>query len=168
MQTTPSDSLHQLTRTLWKQRRLLERVHYHLRVQELILAAGDDTLLTFAVNDVEETLQAVAETEAARVEITQDIGLAMGLGANPSLETLANECEEPFGAMLAEHRTAFLELASNITAVSLNGRSQLDRGLQLTHQLAATVLGDRGDGGYDASGSVVRGSVERRLVDRSM
>ena len=69
---------------------------------------------------------------------------------------------------IAEHRTAFLELAADITAVSLNGRAQLERGLALTRQLTATVLGDKGDGGYDATGSVVPGSVERRLVDRSM
>ena len=163
-----SDALHELTRVLWQQRRLLERVQYHLKVQELILASGDDAMLALAVNDVEETLRAVAELEAARVELTQDIGLAIGLGANPSLEKLAEIADEPFATMLAEHRTAFLELAADITAVSLNGRAHLERGLALTRQLTATVLGDKGDGGYDASGSVVPGSVERRLVDRSM
>lgn len=167
-QPPSGDALHELTRTLWQQRRLLERVHYHLKVQELILASGDDAMLALAVNDVEETLRAVAELEAARVELTQDIGLATGLGANPSLEDLAESADEPFATMLAEHRTAFLELAADITTVSLNGRAQLERGLALTRQLTATVLGDRGDGGYDASGSAVRGSVERRLVDRSI
>ena len=160
--------LQTLTRVLWQQRRLLERVRYHLKVQELILAGTDDWMLTFAVNDVEDVMRAVAEVEAARVEITQDLGLALGLGANPSLQTLVDVAPEPYGPMLDEHRAAFLELASEITSVSLNGRAQLQRGLDLTKSLSAVVFGDQGDGGYDSSGSVVRGSAERRLVDRSL
>lgn len=162
------EMLADLTRTLWQQRRLLERVRYHMKVQELILAGTDDWMLTFAVNDVEGLLRAASEVEAARVEITQDLGFALGLGANPSLQTLVDVAPDPFGAMLDEHRAAFLELAGEITSISLNGRAQLQRGLDLTNSLTAAVFGDQGDGGYDASGSVVRGSAERHLVDRSL
>ena len=166
--TPPSDALHELTRTLWQQRRLLERVHYHLRVQELILAAGEDALLGFAVNDVEETLRAVAEVEETRERLTGDIGYALGLGSRPALVELIAATEDPFPMLLEEQRTALMDLTSKITAVSVNGREQLQRGLALTRELAATVLGDRGDGGYDATGAVVRGSAERRLFDREM
>ena len=112
--------------------------------------------------------------EAVRVEATEEIGLAMGLGPTPTLEVLVAETEEPFSSMFAEHRTAFMELVSSITTVSLNGREHLQRGLALTLKLTSTVLGDRGDrsdrsdGGYDSTGAVVRGSAQRRLVDRSM
>lgn len=162
------ETLANLTRILWQQRRLLERVRYLMKVQELVLAGADDWMLTFAVNDVEEVMRVAAEVEAARVEITQDLGLALGLGANPSLQTLVDVAPDPFGPMLDEHRMAFLELAAEITSVSLNGRAQLQRGLDLTTSLTAAVFGDQGDGGYDSSGSVVRGSAERRLVDRSL
>lgn len=37
------EMLADLTRTLWQQRRLLERVRYHMKVQELILAGTDDS-----------------------------------------------------------------------------------------------------------------------------
>lgn len=157
-----------LTRVLWQQRRLLERVRYHLKVQELILAGTEDWMLALAVNDVEEVMRAVAEVEAARVEITQDLGLALGLGANPSLQTLVDVAPDPYGPMLDEHRGAFLELASEITSISMNGRAQLRRGLDLTKSLSAVVFGDQGDGGYDAHGAAVRGSAERRLLDRSL
>ena len=162
------ETLANLTRILWQQRRLLERVRYHMKVQELILSGTDDWMLTFAVNDVEEVMRAAADVEVARVEITQDLGLALGLGANPSLQTLVEVAPDPYGPMLDEHRAAFLKLASEITSISLNGRAQLQRGLELTNSLTAVVFGDQGDGGYDASGSVVRGSAERRLVDRSL
>ena len=102
------EMLADLTRTLWQQRRLLERVRYHMKVQELILAGTDDWMLTFAVNDVEGLLRAASEVEAARVEITQDLGFAFGLGANPSLQTLVDVAPDPFGTMLDEHRVAFL------------------------------------------------------------
>lgn len=166
--TNVDETLQNLTRVLWQQRRLLERVRYHLKVQELVLSGSDDWMLTFAVNDVEEVIRGVAEVEAARVEITQDLGFALGLGANPSLQALVDLAPDPYGAMLDEHRTAFLELASEITSISLNGRAQLQRGLDLTRSLTAAVFGDQGDGGYDAKGEIVRGSAERRLVDRSL
>ena len=166
--TDVDETLQNLTRALWQQRRLLERVRYHMKVQELILAGTDDWMLTFAVNDVEEVLRASAEVEAARVELTQDLGLALGLGANPSLQTLCDVVPDPYGPMLDEHRQAFMELASEITSISISGRAQLQRGLDLTKSLAAVVFGDRGDGGYDATGSTVPGSAERRLVDRAL
>lgn len=162
------ETLQELTRLLWQQRRLLERVRYHIKVQELVLAGNDDWMLTFAVNDVDEVIRNVAEVEAARLETTQDLGQRLGLGANPSLQALVDAAPDPYNMMLEEHRTAFLELASEITSISLNGRAQLQRGLDLTRSLAAAVFGDQGDGGYDASGAVVRGSAERRLVDRSL
>ena len=40
--------------------------------------------------------------------------------------------------------------------------------MRLTRQMVALVMGDSGDGGYDASGSSVAGSAQRRLVDRSL
>ena len=162
------ETLQELTRALWQQRRMLERVRYHLKVQELVLAGDNDWMLTFAINDVEEAIRRVSEIEAARVELTQDLGFALGLGSNPSLQDLVAAAPDPYNEMLDEHRTAFLELASEITSISLNGRAQLQRGLDLTRSVTAAVFGDQGDGGYDASGAVVRGSAERRLVDRSL
>ena len=161
-------ALNDLTRLLWQQRRLLERVLYLLRVQELILASGDDAMLAHAVNDIQSTLETVGEIEAARQEITHEIGIAQSLGVNPSLEDLVENAPEPYGEMLADHRNAFHELVADITTVSLNGRAQLERGLNVTRQLSAFVMGDRGDGGYDASGSAVPGSAQRRLIDRAL
>ncbi len=161
-------SLNDLTRVLWQQRRVLERVHYLLKVQELVLASGDDGLLRHAVDDVQHTLESVGEIEAARQEFTIELGLAAGLGGSPTLDELIEWAPEPFDQMLTDHRKAFHTLVADITTVSLNGRAQLERGLNLTRQLSAFVMGDSGDGGYDASGSTVRGSAERRLIDRAL
>jgi hypothetical protein len=165
---TTETPLTDLTRVLWQQRRHLERLHYHLKVQELILASGDDALLKHAVNDVQQTLTTIGEIEAGRRELTAEIGISMGLDADASLEDLVNRAPEPYEQILAEHRDAFLRLVSDITTVSLNGREQLQRGLNLTRELASFVLGDAGDGGYDRSGATVRGSAERGLIDRAL
>jgi FlgN protein len=165
---TPESPLSDLTRVLWQQRRHLERLHYLLQVQELILAGGDQTLLQHAVNDVQLLVTTIGEIEAGRRELTAEIGISMGLDADASLEDLVNRAPEPYEQILAEHRDAFLALVSDITTVSLNGREQLQRGLNLTRELTSFVLGDSGDGGYDRSGAVVPGSAERGLIDRSL
>lgn len=167
--TTSTDTpLAELSRVLWQQRRLLERLLYHLKVQELILSNADHGLLSFAVNDVQQTLEAIGEVEAARRELTAEIGVSMGLDRDASLQDLVNRAPEPYEQILAEHRQAFLSLVSDITTTSLNGRDQLERGLHLTRQLATFVMGDAGDGGYDRSGAIVAGSAERRLIDRTL
>ncbi len=165
---TPESPLSDLTRVLWQQRRHLERLHYLLKVQELILAGGDQTLLQHAVNDVQLLVTTIGEIEAGRRELTAEIGISMGLDADASLEDLVNRAPEPYEQILAEHRDAFLVLVADITTVSLNGREQLQRGLNLTRELTSFVLGDAGDGGYDRSGSTVHGSAERGLIDRSL
>ena len=166
--TSQDSPLGDLTRVLWQQRRHLERLRYLLQVQELILGGGDDAMLQYAVNDVQHMLTTVGEIEAGRRELTAEIGISMGLDADASLEDLINRAPEPYEQILAEHRDAFLVLVTDITTVSLNGRDQLQRGLNLTRELTSFVMGDAGDGGYDRSGGAVRGSAERGLIDRAL
>ncbi len=167
---TPSaDSpLSDLTRVLWQQRRLLERLHYLLHVQELILGSGDDSMLRHAVDDVQQVITLIGDAEAGRRELTAEIGISMGLDADASLEDLVNRAPEPFEQILAEHRDAFLTLVSDITTTSLNSRDQLQRGMALTRELTSFVMGDAGDGGYDRTGAFVAGSAERGLIDRAL
>lgn len=160
--------INDLTRLLWQQRRSLERVLYLLKVQDLVLASSDDAMLRHAVSDVQIALDTVAELETARQELTIELGLGMGIESNPSLEDLINRAPEPFDQMLKDHRDAFHTLVADITNMSINGQSRLERGLAVTRELSAFVLGDAGDGGYDASGATVRGSTERTLIDRAL
>lgn len=160
--------LSDLTRVLWQQRRQLERLHYLLHVQSLILSSGDDAMLRHAVDDVQQTLTTISEIEAGRRELTAEIGISMGLDADASLEDLVNRAPEPYEQILAEHRDAFLVLVGDITTVSLGGRDQLERGLSLTRELTSFVMGDAGDGGYDRTGASVAGSAERSLIDRTL
>jgi len=160
--------INDLTRLLWQQRRSLERVLYLLKVQDLILASNDDSMLRHAVNDVQKALETIAEIEAARQELTIELGLSMGIDSNPSLEDLINRAPEPFDQMLSDHRDAFHTLVADITTMSINGQSRLERGLAVTREISSFVLGDAGDGGYDASGATVRGSAERTLIDRAL
>ena len=166
--SSPESPLGDLSRVLWQQRRLLERLLYLLKVQELILTNGDDAMLRHAVTDVQNTLTTIGDVEAGRRELTAEIGISMGLDSDASLQDLINRAPEPFEQILGEHRDAFLSLVADITTTSLNGREHLERGLNLTRQLSSFVMGDAGDGGYDKSGSVVPGSAERRLIDRAL
>ena len=157
-----------LTRTLWQLRRLLERLQYQLRVQELVVGSGDDDLLRHAVDDVHTSLVAISEVESTRRSLASEIGVSMGLGPDPTLQNLIDRAPAPFDQILTEHLDAYLGLVAEITTTSLNGRDQLERGLRLTQQMVSFVMGDAGDGGYDATGTATAGSTERRLVDRNL
>lgn len=153
---------------LWQQRRQLERLQYLLHVQGLILASGDDSMLRHAVDDIQKTTTAISEIELDRSELTTLLGTTMGIGSQVSLEQLVEAAPEPYDEILAEHRDAFLTLVADITTTSHSGRDQLRRGLRLTQELTSFVVGDAGDGGYDRTGTGVRGSAEHALVDWSL
>ncbi|MFQ5557656.1 MAG: flagellar export chaperone FlgN [Acidimicrobiales bacterium] len=163
-----ADRATELSRLLWQQRRVLERLRYCLRVQDLMLDGEDAEALVMAVDDVHIVMEQVAEFEAARREQTIELGLHLGLGSEPSLQQLIDNTPPPFDEMLADHRDAFLRVVADITTLSLNGREHIQRGLRLTQDLVASVLGDRGDIGYDPHGGTVAAGHERHLIDRQL
>ncbi len=163
-----ADSVAELSRILWQQRRVLERLRYCLRVQDLMIDGEDSESLVMAVDDVQGAIDAVRELEAARQEMTFELASQLGQGRDMSFQQLVELVPPPFDEMLNEHRESFLRVVADITSLSLNSRENIERGMRLTRDLVHSMLGDAGDGGYDSRGTPVSGSHERRLLDQQL
>ena len=135
-----ADSVAELSRVLWQQRRVLERLRYCLRVHDLMLGGDDSEALVMAVDDVHGAIDAVRELEAARQELIFELVGALGQDRNLSFQELIAVVPPPFDEMFSEHREAFLRVVADITSLSLDSREIIERGMRLTQDLVHSLL----------------------------
>jgi hypothetical protein len=160
-----ADSVAELSRVLWRQRRVLERLRYYLRVQDLMLDGDDSEALVMAVDDVHGAIDAVRELEAARQELTFEVAGALGQDRNVSFQQLIAVVPPPFDEMLSEHREAFLRVVVDITSLSLDNREIIERGMRLIDQADAVLELRTSEAAYAAASNVATRVVDNSFLD---
>lgn len=158
--------MEKLTRVLWRERELLEGLLYRLETESMVMSSGRTRWLPAAARDVEETARQIREVEVLRAIAADEAAAAVGLDPNPSLSALVAAADEPWDAILADHRDAFIMLTDEIVRVATTNRSLIAAGLRAAHE---TLL-DLGAGvtTYSAAGSVVVGVAPPAQLDRSL
>ena len=90
--------MEKLSLVLWRERELLEELHYRLEVEQLVLASGRSRWLAHATRDIDPSSPPIRETEMLRAVAADDAAAASGMDANPSLASLAEAAGEPVDA----------------------------------------------------------------------
>jgi hypothetical protein len=160
------DAMERLSLVLWRERELLETLHFKLEVEQLVLASGRTRWLAHAAHDIETVLATVRETEVLRAVAADEAAAAVGMSSNPSLGALAEAAQEPWGTILAEHHQAFVALTADITALADSNRHLISAGYRSARETLLS-LGETTDG-YAADGSATAEPVRHALVDRSL
>ncbi|QBR94398.1 flagellar protein FlgN [Nocardioides euryhalodurans] len=158
--------MEKLSLVLWRERELLETLHFKLEVEQLVLASGRTRWLMHAARDVDAVLSTIRETEVLRAVAADEAAAAIGMTSNPSLSALADAAEEPWSTILAEHRQAFVAATADITALADSNRDLISAGYRSARETLLS-LGETTDG-YAADGSATAEPVRPRLVDRSL
>ena len=159
-------AMERLSLVLWRERDLLEDLHYRLEVEQLVLASGRSRWLAHATRDIDTLLATIRETEVLRSVAADAAAEAAGMSANPSLASLAETAGEPWGTILTEHREAFVELTHEITTLADSNKHLISAGYRSARE-ALLSLGDSVDG-YAADGTATADPLRNRLVDRSL
>lgn len=159
-------SMENLSSVLWRERELLEMLLYKLEVEQMVLASGRSRWLAAAAREIETVLASIRDTELLRAVAADAAGADLGLEPNPSLSGLAEASEEPWRAMLLDHREAFAAVAAQITSLAENNRELLTSGYQAA-QATLQSMSD-GPGTYAADGSAVSADRRTSFVDRSI
>ena len=160
------DVVDKLTWVLWRERELLEALLYRLEIEEMVMATGRTRWLANAARDVDEAAAAMREFEILRAVAADEAAAAVGLEPNASLAELIAVAEEPYRAILVEHRDGFIALTDEIARVAQTNRALIVAGLRATQD---TVLGlDRSGATYNAGGAVDTASSRSAVVDRSL
>jgi hypothetical protein len=155
-----------LTWVLWRERELLEGLLHRLEMEELVMSSGRTRWLPAAARDVEDAARQVREVELLRAVAADEAAGAVGLDPNPSLSSLVDAADEPWRAILAEHREAFSVLSEEIVRAASTARGLISAGLRAAHE---TLL-DLGTGAttYSADGAVSVGATRTAGLDRSL
>lgn len=151
---------------LWRERELLDTLHYKLAVEQMVLASGQSRWLMQAARDVEAVLETIRETEVLRAVAADEAAASIGMRTNPSLSALADAVEEPWASILREHRDAFVAATHEITELADANRDLISAGY-LSARDTLLSLGEE-YAGYSPDGSALVGAVRHRLVDRSL
>lgn len=159
--------MEKLTWVLWREREFLETLLYRLEVEELVMSTGRTRWLANAARDVDEVAASLREIEVLRSVAADETAAALGLDPNPSLTELIAVSEEPWRAILGEHRDAFMMLTDEIARVAATNRALIASGLRATHETLLSV--DTGGATtYTAAGSVSHAAARSAVVDWSL
>ena len=160
------DVMERLSLVLWRERELLETLHYKLEVEQLVLASGRSRWLIHAARDVDAVLTTIRETEVLRAVAADEAAAATGMSSNPSLSALAEAADEPWGTIFTEHREAFVQVTADIAALADSNRELISAGYRSARETLLSM--DETTDGYAADGSATAEPARHRLVDRSL
>ncbi|WP_121253550.1 flagellar protein FlgN [Nocardioides ferulae] len=158
--------IERLSLVLWRERELLESLRYKLEVEQLVMAGGRSQWLGRAATEVEQVLQVIRETEALRATAADEVAVAIGLPANPSLTMLVDSVDEPWHTMLRDHRDAFAAITDDIVRLADANRGLIAAGFRSARETLLSI--DAGLSTYTPSGSAVTERVAAARLDRSL
>jgi hypothetical protein len=161
-----SAAVERLSLVLWRERELLEELHYRLEVEQLVLSSGRSRWLAHATRDIDHLLSTIRETEVLRSVAADAAAAAFEMDANRSLAALAEAADDPWRTILTEHRDAFVQLTHEITRLADSNKHLISAGYRSARETLLS-LGDSVDG-YAADGTATADPLRNRLVDRSL
>jgi hypothetical protein len=149
---------------LWRERELLDVLLFKLEEEQLLLASGRMRWLARATREVEIVLEQLRLTELTRsIEVDSIVG-SLGLAPGPSLSQLVEAAPPEWADLLRAHRTAFLTLTHEITALAEANREFVSSAYHAARETMLVFGGDREDG-YTATGQRAGIVRQRRILD---
>jgi len=159
-------STRELSSLLWQERRLLERLLYRLKVEQLLLTAGESRWLPWATAEVEAVLGKVREANLSRDVASHTVAESLGLPSDAGLREIVAAVPDdgPWAGILGEHLAALTGLVAEIRAVRDHNARLVAHGVRSTQETIASLAATE-PGTYDATGSTSPEPDRSRLFD---
>jgi hypothetical protein len=159
-------SYEELSRLLWRQRRLIETLLFKLEVERLLLATGKIRWLDAATVEVSAVLDQIRSEELAREALPLTvIRRELGLGAGSTLSDIITSAPEPWGDIYRDHQTALLAYIGEVEGAAASNRDLLQRGLRSTQAFLASLNAAPPSDGYSRTGATVGASMKPTIFD---
>lgn len=150
----------ELSALLWKERELLDLLHFKLEEQHLLLIAGKSQWIQLATREIENVLGKVKDASLNRAIEAAKQALAWGLDADaPLSEIIVSAPEGPWKEILAAHLAALREVSTEIGQLRDSNEQFLRAAHRSTQETLATLgndtslYGPAGDSSAQASGA---------------
>jgi hypothetical protein len=163
---TAESLLPELSRMLWQQRDLIERLEYRLEVQQLIMLSGRSDRLPTAVGEVEAAIAEIRKVEEQRLRIVGDVARTLGLPSHATITQIRNEVEAPWDTVLGDHHSSFLKLVASTEELASRNRELAHHGLTEARAAVAHMGGAAAPRTYGKKGDKSTLSLPPTLVDR--
>lgn len=157
--------LYELSRILWRQRSLIEVLHYRLEVQQFVSEGERADRLAFALEEVDSALDDIRRSERLRAAVVRRCSLHLGLGEAATLTEIRGRVPEPWGMMLADHQAALLSLVNGAERQAGRNRDLAQRGLSDTQALFEALTGERRAATYGPAPKAIAATASPTLVD---
>ena len=162
----PLKSYEELSRLLWRQRRLIETLLYKLEVERLLLTTGKIRWLDAATCEVSAIMDQIRSEELAR----EAIPLAMirrdlGLQVDATLSDVIGAAPDPWGEIFREHQAVLLSYLGEVEMAAASNRELLQRGLRSTQEFLASLNATPVSDGYSRTGAVTASALKPTIFD---
>jgi hypothetical protein len=162
----PMKSYEELSRLLWRQRRLIETLLYKLEVERLLLATGKIRWLDAATCEVSAILDQIRTEELAREAIPLAIiRRELGLDADATLTDIISASPDPWGEIFREHQAVLLSYIGEVEIAAASNRELLQRGLRSTQEFLASLNATPASDGYSRTGAVTAAALKPTIFD---
>lgn len=157
--------MHELSALLWRERELLETLHFKLEIERLLLATGQHRWLGRASHEIEYVTARLKEAGLARAVEAAEVAEELGLDAMATLRELVAACVDPvWRDLLESHLMALVRVTTSISEV----RDGNERMLREANRVAQDAVSGVGSGGtYDERGHS-HGLPSARMVDEKI
>jgi hypothetical protein len=157
--------LPELSRVLWQQRDLIERLEYRLEVQQLIMVAHRTDRLATAVGEVEAAIEQIRLAEERRLQVVREVASALGLPPTATITQIRAVVDPPWDYVLSDHHAAFLRLVASTEELTSRNRELAHHGLG-DARTAVAHLGGATPRTYGKKGDRSSLSLPPTLVDQ--
>jgi hypothetical protein len=159
-------SYEELSRLLWRQRRLIETLLFKLEVERLLLATGKIRWLDAATVEVGVVLDQIRHEDLAREALPLAIiRRELDLGPEATLTDIIDVAPEPWGEIYRDHQIALLAHIGEVEAAAASNRELLQRGLRSTHAFLSSLNTTAPADGYSRTGASVATTVKPTIFD---
>jgi hypothetical protein len=162
----PTKSYEELSRILWRQRRLIETLLFKLEVERLLLATGKIRWLDAATVEVSTVLDHIRNEDLAREAMPlAHIRKHLNLGPEATLSEIVTAAPEPWGEIFRDHQTALLSHLGEVETATASNRELLQRGLRSTQEFLTSLNTVAPADGYSRTGASVASSLKPTIFD---
>lgn len=165
----PAHVLEGLADTLWQERHMVESLLYRMVTAKLLLAADEHRFVAAAMDEVEHVLASLREAEHGRMQALAAVADRLRVPVEDlTLAEIARRAPGPMRMVFEDHRTAFLDLTTEIEQTAAANRQLASGALGRVQRSLDALFGTNPAATYDATGHAAHAMAAPVHLDRSL
>lgn len=169
-ENTTDQTLAAFADALWAQRHMVSTLLFRMTTARLLLAADERRFIAAAIDEVEQAIGQLRDAEAVRAQHLPHVAAAIGQPVDGlTLSTIVEHAPDPIAGVLADHRTAFLQLTAEIEQVAEQNQQLASASLGRVRQSLDALAGATAPvATYDATGRSAATTASPRHLDAAL